>query len=391
MQGSHPYRDVAIAAVFNTQQARVLEGWDSLGIAIEAVLGVLREAELPANRVDGVFGQFSSELVYLLGMGPTYVSSPGMGGIPAILDAAQAIAAGHVSAAIVSGGGAGVYTERSSVAPWTRISNEFVIPFGMYTALEFALIARRHMHVFGTTPEMLATVAATIRNNGHVNPEACYFGRGPYTAEDVLASRMVADPFHLLDCSMTAEGGAALLLTSADLASELKTDPVWILGGGVDHTGPSYQHPPSFDIAGSAADAVPNGWVGRRAAEQSFAMAGLTPADVDVAELYDPFSFEVIRQLEAFGFCKEGEGGDFVLDGQVAPDGSLPITTDGGLMSFSHGGQSVQLLQRVIRAVQQLQGTCPTTQIAGAEVAIASNGGAGAFFNDVILLGKERP
>jgi acetyl-CoA acetyltransferase len=120
-------------------------------------------------------------------------------------------------------------------------------------------------------------------------------------------------------------------------------------------------------------------------------MAGLGPDDVDVCEFYDPFSFEIIRQLEAFGFCEEGEGGAFVLDGNVAPDGSLPITTDGGLMSFSHGGQSVQLLQRVIRAAQQLQGTCPTTQIEGAEVALASNGGAGAFFNDVIILGKDRP
>lgn len=391
MKSTHPYGDVAIAAVFNTQQARRLEGYDSFGIAIEAVLGVLGAADMPANRVDGVFGQFSSELPYALGMGPCYVSSTGMGGIPAILDAAQAISAGHVTAAIVSGGGAGVYTDTSSVAPWTRISNEFVIPFGMYTALEFALIARRHMHVFGTTPEMLATVAATIRNNGHVNPEACYFGRGPYTAEDVLESRMVADPFHLLDCSMTAEGGAAVLLVSAGLLKDLDTIPVWILGGGSDHTGPSYQHPPSFDVVGSAPDAVPNGWVGRRAAGQAFAMAGLTPGDVDVAEFYDPFSFEIIRQLEAFGFCKEGEGGQFVLDGQVASGGSLPITTDGGLMSFSHGGQSVQLLQRVIRAAQQLQGSCTTMQVPGAEVAIATNGGAGAFFNDVILLGNERP
>lgn len=387
----HPYRNVAIAAVFNTQQARALEGWDSLGIAIEAVLGVLCEAGLPAAQVDGVFGQFASELPYLLGMGPCYVSSTGMGGIPAVLDAAQAITAGHVNTAIVSGGGAGVYTDTASVAPWTRISNEFVIPFGMYTALEFALIARRHMHMFGTTPEMLATAAATIRNNGHVNPEACYSGRGPFTAQDVLDSRMIADPFHLLDCSMTAEGGAAILLTTADAAADLRSTPAWILGGGSDHTGPSYQHPPSFDAVGSSPDDIPNGWVGKRAAEQSFAMAGLSPSDVDVAELYDPFSFEIIRQLEAFGFCKPGEGGDLVLAGGVGPDGALPITTDGGLMSFSHGGQSVQLLQRVIRAVQQLQGACPTRQVDGAEVAIASNGGAGAFFNDVILLGSSRP
>jgi acetyl-CoA acetyltransferase len=382
---------VAIAAVYNTQQGKSLDGYDSLGVALDAAVGVLDRAGLPAMRVDGVFGQFAAEIPYLLGMGPAHVSSPGAGGIPAILDAANAIAAGLCEAALLTGGGAGVYTDGASVAPWTRISNEFVIPFGMYTALEFALIARRHMHVYGTTPEQLAYVAATIRNNGHVHPDAVYFGRGPYTAEDILGSRMVADPFHLLDCAMTAEGGTAILITSAALAADLRQEPVYILGGGVDQTGPSYQHPPSFDVRGSAPDSVPNGWVGERAAKRSFAMAGLVPADVDVAELYDPFSFEIIRQLEAYGFAERGGGGEFVTSGGIEPGGRLPITTDGGLMSFSHGGGTVQKLQRVVRAVEQLQGTCSTNQVPGAQVALASNGGAGAFYNHVIILGCQRP
>jgi acetyl-CoA acetyltransferase len=120
-------------------------------------------------------------------------------------------------------------------------------------------------------------------------------------------------------------------------------------------------------------------------------MAGLTPDDVDVAELYDPFSFEIIRQLETFGFCPEGEGGAFVNEGNIAPDGRLPVTTDGGTMSFSHAGVSAQQLQRVIRAAQQLRGSCATRQVEGAEVAMSSNGGAGALFCDVLLLGRERP
>ena len=102
-------------------------------------------------------------------------------GIPAVLEVAAAIATGLASTVLISAGSAGVYTDRASTAPWTRPSHEFVAPFGMFTAAEFALIARRHMHRFGTPPEALATVAATIRNNGHVNPEACYFGRGPFT------------------------------------------------------------------------------------------------------------------------------------------------------------------------------------------------------------------
>ncbi|HVU72857.1 MAG TPA: thiolase family protein [Mycobacteriales bacterium] len=388
----HPFRDVVVAAVHNTRQATVLEGHTSRSITVEAALGVIAAAGISPDAIDGVTGQYSADLIYTLGLGPAWTNHAGSAGIPEVLDAAAAIAAGLCSTVLIAGGGAGTYTDRSSTAPWTRdFAGEFVLPFGIFTALEFAMVARRHMHMYGTTPEQMAECAAVIRNNGHVNPEAIFHGKGPYTADDVLASRMIADPFHLLDCSLTGEGGCALLLTTVERARDLDVTPVFVLGGGVDHAGPSYQHPPAWDLVSPAPDAVENGRIGARAAQRAFAMAGLRPADVDVAELYDPFSFEIIRQLEAFGFCGPGEGGAFVTSGAIRPDGSLPITTDGGLMSFSHGGGSVQLLQRVIRAVQQLQGTCATTQITGAQVALASNGGAGALFNDVILLGAGRP
>jgi acetyl-CoA acetyltransferase len=142
----------------------------------------------------------------------------------------------------------------------------------------------------------------------------------------------------------------------------------------------SYVGPPVWDRYGE---------VGGRAARLAFAQAGLGPADVDVAELYDPFSFEIIRQLEAMGFCKPGEGGDFVMDGRISVGGELPVATNGGLLSFSHAGLA-QLLQKPIAAVQQLRGELPKElTVPGAKVAITSNGGAGALFCDVLLLGKE--
>jgi acetyl-CoA acetyltransferase len=190
---------------------------------------------------------------------------------------------------------------------------------------------------------------------------------------------------------MTSEGGCALVLARADVARDLPHPPVYVLGGSNDHYGPSYQNPPSFDLKGRDDVRLVNGWVGRAAAQRSFAMCGLGPADVDVCEFYDPFSFEIIRQFEAFGFCGEGEGGDFVLGGTIDGGGRYPITTDGGLMSFSHAGAQAQMLQRPIRAVQQLRGECPTRQVPGAEVAMCSSGGAGALFTDVALLGRERP
>jgi acetyl-CoA acetyltransferase len=378
----HPYRDVAIVGVHNTTQARHLPGHDSESIAVEAALGALTDSGgLATTDVDAVVGGHAQELTLTLRLGPC-TRVPNQLGIPAVLQAAQMIACGQAEVVLVPAGGAGLYTDRAATAPWTRPANEFVVGYGLFTAAEFALMARRHMILHGTTERQLATVAATIRNSGHVNPEAVYHGRGPFTPDDILASRMVADPFHLLDCAMTSEGGCALVLASASRLADIDAAPVWILGGASDSYGPAYQIAPAWDLAGD---------VGRRAARDALATGGLAPDDVDVAELYDPFSFEIIRQLEVFGFCGEGEGGAFVEDGHIAPGGRLPVTTDGGTMSFSHAGIAAQQLQRVIRGVQQLRGTCATCQVDGAEVALCSNGGSGALFTDVLVLGRERP
>src|SRR4051794_32690040 len=245
----HPFRDVVVAGVHNARQARVLEGETSFTITIEAALGALDDAGLGPSDVNGVVGALSSDIAYELGLGPVWQSASQLG-IPAVLEAAANIATGLSDVILIATGSAGVYTERSSTAPWTRPNNEFVAPYGMFTAAEFALIARRHMHLYGTTPEQIATVAATIRNNGHVHPDAVYKGRGPFTPRDILDSRMVADPYHLLDCAMTSEGGCALVMTRADIAKDLPNKPIFILGGNSDHYGPSYQHPPSFDLGG---------------------------------------------------------------------------------------------------------------------------------------------
>jgi acetyl-CoA acetyltransferase len=379
---------VAIVGVHNTVQARVLDGYDSESIATEGALGALADAGLEPSSVDTVVSMFCQELVLSLRLGPC-TRVPSSMGVPAVLQAAQMVATGQSDVVLLAGGGAGMYTDRTATAPWTRPANEMVVGYGMFTAAEFALMARRHMVTYGTTPFQLASAAATVRNNGHVNPEAVYHGRGPFTPEDILASRMVADPFHLLDCAMTSEGGCGLVLARADMAEDLRKPPVWILGGGSDSFGPAYQIAPVWDMAGR--DGFTAGRVGARAGQRAFRTAGIGPADVDVAELYDPFSFEIIRQMEVFGFCREGEGGPFVEEGNIGPGGSIPVTTDGGTMSYSHAGISAQQLQRVIRGVQQMRGECPTGQVPGAEVALCTNGGSGALFLDVLLLGAVRP
>ena len=380
---THPFRDVVIAGVHNTTQARRLDGHTSATIAIEGALGALADAGIAVHDVDAVLGQFAQEMALQLRLGPC-TRVPTSMGIPAVLDAASLIAQGRAEVALIAAGGAGLYTERAATAPWTRPENELVVGYGMFTAAEFALMARRHMVEHGTTPEQLATVAARIRNHGHVNPDAVYAGRGPFGVEDILGSRMVADPFHLLDCSTTSEGGCGLVLTTAERAADVDATPVWILGGASDSFGPAYQVAPAWGLTGHRGD-LPAGYVGRRAAGIAFAAAGLGPGDIDTCELYDPFSFEIIRQLEAFGFCAEGEGGAFV------ESTDLPFTTDGGTMSFGHAGINAQQLQRVIRGVEQVRGTCRSSQVPDCSVALCSNGGSGALFNDVLLVGSERP
>jgi len=354
-------------------------------VLLDAMRGALASAGLGFDDVDGVNVSSSvrrwnpREVVQWLGGRPCWTGVEM--GIPAVLEAAFAIASGMASVVLVATAQAREYTERNLTAPWTRPSNEFVECWGLYTAAEFALIARRHMHRYGTPPEALAEVAATIRTHGAQNPAAVYYREGrPVTKEDVLASRMVADPFHLLDCAITSEGGAGLVLTSVERARDLDATPIHVLGGALDRQGMSYVGPPVWDRYGD---------VGGRAARIAFGQCGLAPSDVDVAELYDPFSFEIIRQLEAMGFCEPGEGADFVSGGRIGVGGALPVATNGGLLSFSHAGLA-QLLQKPIAAVQQLRGELPPAlTVPGAQVAIASNGGAGALFCDVLLLGKE--
>ena len=380
-------RRAAIVGVYNTRQARRLEGSTSRTLISEAALGALDDAGLALADVDGVIGEGDgSALIYDLRLGPAWQGN--RFGVSAVSEAVSAVEAGEADVVLIVAAAARVYRDRASTAPWTRPEHEFVAPFGLFTAAEFALIARRHMIEYGTTSEQLATVAATIRNNGHHNPDAVYRGRGPFKPEDILASRMVADPFHLLDCSMTSEGGCALVVASADRIPDVAARPVYVLGAGSDHFGPSYRYPPSWDLAGRRGDHV-NGQVGERAAARAFRHAGLGRRDVDVLELYDPFSFEIIRQLEAFGFCGPGEGGPFVEDGHIAITGSHPVTTDGGTMSFSHAGASPQMLQRVIRGVQQLRGEAGPLQVPDARVALCSGGGAGALFTSVVLLGTD--
>jgi acetyl-CoA acetyltransferase len=282
---------------------------------------------------------------------------------------------------LITGGQAGVMAaEAGKVASYTRPANEFVEPWGSFTSAQFALVAQRYLHRFPHARQGMAEVAATIRNTGHANPEAVMYGRGPYTADDILGAPPVVDPFTRLDLCLANEGAAALVVTSLERARDCPQPPIVVLGGGAEWMRQQYVDPPRYEEV----------WpIGAAAARRAYAMAGITPQDVDLVQFYDVNSAEVLRQYEALGFCAEGEGGDFARETGIGPDGGLPTCTDGGIMSFSHIGWGAPTL-KIIENVRQLRGEAGDRQLPRAEIGLAAGAGAGAQYHNVLLLGRDR-
>jgi acetyl-CoA acetyltransferase len=270
--------------------------------------------------------------------------------------------------------------EKGRVASYTRPANEFVEPWGSFTSVQFALVAQRYLHRFPRAREPMAATAASIRNIGHANPDAVMYGRGPYTAEDVLAAPKVVEPFTRLELCLANEGAAALVVTSIERARDCPKPPVVVLGGGAEWMRQQYVDPPRYEEVWS---------IGAKASKRAYAMAGITPAEVDLMQPYDVNSAEVLRQYEALGFCDEGDGGEFAREKGIGLDGGLPTCTDGGIMSFSHIGWGAPTL-KIIENVRQLRGESGDRQIPGAEIALAAGAGAGAQYYNVLLLGRDR-
>ena len=240
------------------------------------------------------------------------------------------------------------------------------------------MIAQRYLQDHPGSRLAAAEAAATVRNFGSANPEAVLRDRGPFSAEDVLASPLVSSPLHLLDLCLVTEGAVALVITSAEKAKATRA-PVAILGGGMEWQRQQYVDSVRYeDVWTLGADAV----------ERTYAAAGLGPGDVDVAELYDINSFEVLRQLELWGFCGPGEASEYVADRGIGLDSPVPVNSDGGLMSYSHIGYSGNSL-KIVEAVHQVRGEAPVErQVPGAEVAAMTGAGSAAQYFNVMLLGR---
>jgi acetyl-CoA acetyltransferase len=235
----------------------------------------------------------------------------------------------------------------------------FVSPYGLTTVGSYALVARRHMEQYGTTSEQLAEIAVTMRRHAGLNPEAKM--RRPIEVADVLESRMISEPLHLLDCCIISDGGGALVVTSAARARDLRQPPVLVLGCG---EAVAHQELGAPDLLTIAA---------RQSGAAALGMAGVRPGDLDLCTVYDSFTITVLVTLENLGFCKPGEGGSFVAGGRIGLGGELPVNPDGGGLSSNHPGMRGIFL--VIEAVRQLRGGCGARQVAGAKLALAHGTG----------------
>jgi len=352
------------AATFGIGEA---PGFTSMDLAARAALAALDEAGIGLSEVDGLFiGQpsdFLSGLTFAeyLGIRPKLTNNNRTGGSAFLTHmnvAALALAAGEIDVALIAYGSnqrTGTGGLVSAAAP-----NIYEKPYSLRLPVGgYALAASRHMHEFGTTRDHLYAVVKSARDWAMLNPEA--FLRKPVTQEDYFNARMVSDPLSVLDCCLVTDGAAAVVMVRKDRVENRKAAYLLGLGEATDH----YQIAQMPDLTTSAAK-----FSGQRAFEQ----AGITPADVDVVELYDAFSINTIMFLEDLGFCKKGEGGDFVASGVIGPGGSLPVNTNGGGLACVHPG--MYGLFTVVEAYRQLTGSAGERQVNGAEIAVAhGNGG----------------
>jgi acetyl-CoA acetyltransferase len=317
-----------------------------------------------------------------LGLSPAWMELCPHGGAQmasAVWRAASAIQSGLASTVLItSADNRESRFSRSGVVARIADQNmdpEFETPYGPMFITNFALMAARYMHEYGTTSEDFAQVAVTQRTWAASHPTARM--RKPLTVEDVVGSRMISSPLHLFDICLVTDGGVALVMTRADLAADRPHPPVWLRGFG--------------DVAESQnityLSDLTRPVLYRKAAEQAYAMAGITPADVDLAYPYDPTTSFALWGLEELGLAERGEARELVASGATSAGGRLPVNTHGGLLSYGHPGVPGALLG-VCEAVHQLRGTAGDRQVENAHVAVASSIG-GFLACGVNVLGTE--
>lgn len=373
---------VAIVGAAETTQLGRIEDMSQLQLHADGALNALADAGLTARDIDGLAtaGESPTAVAHYLGITPSWVDGTSVGGCSFMLHVRHALAAlqtGQCRNVLITHGESG----RSGIGrggrstPASSLQGQFEMPYGpMGPPTLFTLPVLRFMKDYGMTHEQLAMVAVVQRQWAALNPRASF--REPITVEDVLNSKMIAYPFHLLECCLVTDGGGALILTTVDRAGDFPRPPVHILGSGESVETPMVSQ--MADLCSSRAFSV--------AGPRAMADAGIEHADVDHMMVYDAFAHLPVYGLADLGFCERGDAAAFIAEGNTAPGGCLPLNTNGGGLSYMHSGMyGMYALQESVR---QIRGTAPA-QVANAEISLCL--GVGGMFgaSGCIVLGKH--
>ncbi|MGW8374434.1 acetyl-CoA acetyltransferase [Streptomyces sp. ODS28] len=383
---------MAVAGVALSDTGRVDEA-TPYALHAQAARRALADSGLGREVIDGFasagLGTLAPvEVAEYLGLRPTWVDSTSVGGSTwevMAAHAADAIAAGHANAVLLVYGS----TARADLKAGRRTGElsfgargplQFEVPYGHTLISKYAMAARRHQHQYGTTLEQLAQVAVQARANAGANPEAMY--RDPVTVDDVLSGPMVADPFTKLHCCIRSDGGCAVLLVAEDLVADCAREPVWVLGSGTAVSHSAMSEWDDFTVSPAA-----------ESGRQAFGRAGVRPEEIEVAEIYDAFTYMTLVTLEDLGFCAKGEGGEFIGKDRLTVGGALPTNTDGGGLSACHPGMRGLFL--LVEGVRQMRGEFSGgRQVVGRDGGPPSLGvasGTGGWFcsSGTLVLGRE--
>lgn len=381
---------IVIAGIGETEQGKIPDKSSFHFLSLASKLAI-EDAGIKKSDVDGLVTAFSlvehtfmhcTTFADYFGLRPRFFSSVAVGGATAVwmaAEAAMAIASGQAEVVLCVRGDntlSGISSSGMVALIREMCHAEFEFPYGLTTPGGYALAAQRYLHDFGATREHLAAVAVTMRKHAALKENA--MNKEPLTVEEVMSSRVIADPLTKYDCSIISDGGAAFIVTTEAKAKQLgiKNPLAYLWGMG---QGYSHQYLTTLRDLNQIYNAIDN------SGQRAFQTAGIGPKDVDVAFLYDCFTITVLLELEGLGFVPKGEGGPFALEGRMEIGKDLPVNTHGGLLSQAHLGA----MHHVVEATLQLRGAAGPRQVKDAEVALVHGNGGIVSAHSTIVLGKE--
>ena len=375
---------VAIVGASETTELGRIPNLSQLQLHADAALNAMADARIKPSDIDGVAtaGASPTEIVHYLGIEPRWADGTSVGGCSFMLHVRHAVAAieaGHCNTVLITHGESG----RSGVGRGgffgggggASLAGQFEMPYGPNgPTTMFTIGVLRYMKEYGLTHEQLASVAVVQREWAGLNPRAMF--RDPITVADVLESRVIAYPFHKLECCLVTDGGGALILTTAERATDFPTNPVYILGTGESVETPMISQMQDLTTSRSF----------RIAGRDAMQSAGINHDDVDHLMVYDAFAHLPIYGLEDLGFVERGEAGAFIEEGHTRPGGTLPLNTNGGGLSYMHSGMyGMYALQESVR---QIRGTA-AAQVTDAEVSVCLGVGGMFAASGCIVMGSQ--